>query len=80
MAARSAAAIAGHAAVRGSGRVGRSAAGRALDDAVTLAVIAHVRHRHTDYDALLAKGVERRECRRRIADKIDAVLAGWRSE
>ncbi len=77
----SAAAIAGHAAVRGSGRVGRSAAGRALDDdAVTLAVIAHVRHRHTDYDALLAKGVERRECRRRIADKIDAVLAGWRSE
>ena len=38
-------AIALHAAVRGSGRVGRSAAGRALDpDAVRLAVVASVRH------------------------------------
>ena len=38
-------AIALHAAARGSGRVGRSAAGRALDsDAVRLAVVASVRH------------------------------------
>ena len=35
-------------AVRGSGRVGRSSAGRSLDDAaVTLAVIAFIRHRYT---------------------------------
>lgn len=38
-------AIARHAAVRGSGRVGRTAAARALDpDAITLAVVASVRH------------------------------------
>lgn len=40
--------------MRGSGRVGRSAAGRILDpDAVSLAVAASVRHADTDYDALL---------------------------
>jgi hypothetical protein len=39
-------AIAAHAGSRGSGRVGPSAAGRAFDpDAVTLAVVASVRHR-----------------------------------
>ena len=48
-----AAAIARHAAVRGSGRVGRSAAGRALNGAVTLAVVASVRHQDTDLDELL---------------------------
>ena len=46
-----AAEIAEHAGERGSGRVGRSAAGRALDErAVTLAVVASVRHRDTEYD------------------------------
>jgi hypothetical protein len=40
--------IAAHAAVRGSGRVGRSAAGRALEpDAIELAVAAAVRHQET---------------------------------
>jgi hypothetical protein len=53
-------AIAQHAAVRGSGRVGRSAAGCALDEAVvTLAVVASVRHQDTDYDELLMAGVPR---------------------
>ena len=53
-------AIAQHTGMRGSGRVGRSAAGRALDkDAVTLAVIASVRHLDTRYDALLMSGIPR---------------------
>lgn len=34
----------------GSGRVGRS---RTADDAVKAAVVAHIRHEHTDYDAIL---------------------------
>ena len=52
--------IAKHTAVCGSGRVGRSAAGRALDDhAIGLAVAAYVRHRHTRYDELLMSGRER---------------------
>ena len=47
-------AIARHAAARGSGRVGRSAAGRALQpQALQLAVNASVRHQDTPYDGLL---------------------------
>ena len=52
--------IAEHTGCRSSGRVGRSAAGRALDaTAVDLAVIAHIRHTHTKYDELLMAGTER---------------------
>ncbi|HVV10265.1 DUF2293 domain-containing protein [Amycolatopsis sp.] len=77
-AAERAQAIAEHAGTRGSGRVGRSAAGRALDEeAVRLAVIASVRHLDTDYDALLMAGVPRAEARDRIRGTIDKVLAGW---
>ncbi|MGP3685273.1 DUF2293 domain-containing protein [Streptomyces sp. IBSNAI002] len=72
-------AIATHASVRGSGRVGRSAAGRALDErAVSYAVRAAVRHTDTEYDALLMAGVPRFAARARLAARIDAVLDGWR--
>jgi hypothetical protein len=74
-------AIAGHAALRGSGRVGRSAAARKLDEnAVTLAVVASVRHLDTGYDTMLMNGVPRAEARDRIRDKIDRVLDAWRRE
>ncbi|MBW8485644.1 DUF2293 domain-containing protein [Actinomadura parmotrematis] len=74
-----AAGIAAHAAVRGSGRVGRTAAGRDLDpEAVTLAVIASVRHLDTRYDALLMGGTPRREARAAIRADVDRVLARWR--
>jgi hypothetical protein len=72
--------IARHAGERGSGRVGRSAAGRALDErAVELAVTASVRHEDTPYDELLMSGVPRAEARDRIGDRVDRVLARWRS-
>ncbi|MEU9017885.1 DUF2293 domain-containing protein [Actinomadura sp. NPDC048394] len=71
--------IARHAGLRGSGRVGRTAAGRDLDaDAVTLAVIASIRHLDTGYDALLMSGVPRRTARDRIRADVDAALAAWR--
>ncbi|MFD6985729.1 DUF2293 domain-containing protein, partial [Streptomyces sp. NPDC059956] len=71
---------AAHAAGRGSGRVGRSAAGRALDPpAVYAAVRAAVRHLDTEYDALLMAGVPRFAARARLASRIDAVLDGWRA-
>jgi len=74
------AAIAKHTAVRGSGRVGRTEAGRALDkEALTAAVIAAVRHNHTEYDELLANGVDRTTARQRIAGKIDRILQSWRN-
>jgi hypothetical protein len=71
--------IADHACRKYSGRVGRSAAAKALDEqAVLLAVAAHLRHAQTGYDALLASGVERHEARRRVRDRVEAVLAEWR--
>ncbi|MDL4774402.1 DUF2293 domain-containing protein [Actinomadura xylanilytica] len=74
-----AAEIAGHAAVRGSGRVGRSAAGRELDEeAVTLAVVASVRHLDTGYDRLLMDGVPRADARAAIRATVDRVLNTWR--
>jgi hypothetical protein len=70
--------IAVHAGLRGSGRVGRSAAGRALDpQAVRLAVIASVRHRDTGYDGLLMSGMPRDEARERIRPAVDRVLRAW---
>ncbi|RKS08458.1 hypothetical protein DFP74_4156 [Nocardiopsis sp. Huas11] len=70
--------VAAHAATRGSGRVGRSAAGRALDPgAVRRAVVASVRHEDTPYDEMLMKGVPREEARSRIAGDIDRVLGEW---
>ena len=70
--------IAEHAGTRGSGRVGRSAAGRALDeDAVRLAVVASIRHLDTEYDNLLMSGVERMAARERIRADIDRVLTRW---
>jgi hypothetical protein len=73
--------IAGHAGCRSSGRVGRSAAGRALDaSAVDLAVIAHIRHEHTNYDELLMRGTERLDARALVRERIDQVLADWNSQ
>ncbi len=70
--------IAEHTGLRSSGRVGRSAAGRALDvSAVELAVIAHIRHTHTNYDELLMSGTERLEARRLVRERIDSVLEKW---
>ena len=61
-----------------SGRVGRSAAAKQLDeDSVRLAVIAHVRHEETDYDALLGRGVDRYDARRRVQARIEQVLSDW---
>ncbi|MFC5287740.1 DUF2293 domain-containing protein [Actinokineospora guangxiensis] len=72
-------AIAEHAVVRSSGRVGRSAAGKALDEhAVTLAVVAAIRHEETDYDAMLMAGVPRAVARERIRDTVEVVLSRWR--
>ena len=73
--------IAEHAGRRSSGRVGRSAAGRALDaSAVDLAVIAHIRHAHTNYDELLMRGTERLDARALVRERIARILAEWSGE
>jgi len=71
--------IASRACQKYSGRVGRSAAAKHFDEeAVRLAVVAHVRHEETNYDELLARGVERRDARDRVRKDVDRVLSGWR--
>ncbi|MET9349875.1 DUF2293 domain-containing protein [Streptomyces termitum] len=80
MPAARAAEIAVHASAKGSGRVGRTAAGRALDrGAVTAAVHASVRHVDTPYDSLLMRGVPRHRARAQIAPAIEQVLRAWRA-
>jgi len=75
---REALAIARHTAVRGSGRLGRSSAGRALDEqALRLAVIASIRHNHTDYDSLMMQGVDRASARHKICQQVDRRLSDW---
>ncbi len=73
-------AIARHTSLRGSGRVGRSAAGRSLDEkAITLAVEASVRHEDTNYDSLLMSGVPGKVARERIRAAIERVLGACAS-
>lgn len=70
--------VARHTGARGSGRVGRSAAGRAFDSgALRLAVAASVRHRDTGYDELLMSGVERAEARLLVRDEVERILEKW---
>lgn len=70
--------IAEHACLKYSGRVGRSAAARQLDEqAVRMAVVAHIRHAETEYEQLLAHGYERRVARAQVAADVEHVLARW---
>lgn len=70
--------IAEHACLKYSGRVGRSAAARQLDEqAVRMAVIAHIRHAETEYEQLLAHGNDRWVARAQVAADVEHVLARW---
>jgi hypothetical protein len=70
--------IAEHACLRYSGRVGRSAAAKSFDEqAIRLAVLAHIRHTETPYDRLLASGYERWEARAQVEGTVAGVLSRW---
>ena len=70
--------IAEHACMKYSGRVGRSAEAKALDEhAVRLAVTAHVRHAETNYDDLLLNGFERLEARSIVQADVTSTLDAW---
>jgi hypothetical protein len=73
-------AIAEHACQKYSGRIGRSAAAKELrEEAVDLAVKAHVRHARTGYDKLLSRGVDRDEARARVAFDVAKCLDRWQA-
>lgn len=71
--------IVGHAFEVGSGRVGRSSLFE-LDAKIDLAVKAHVRHVHTEYEELLMQGWDREEARQEVAEEIIQVIRQWRGE
>jgi hypothetical protein len=72
--------IAEHACLKYSGRVGRSTSAKRFDEeAVHLAVVAHIRHTETAYDELLAKGWDRREARAEVEEAVDRVLMRWKT-
>lgn len=72
--------IAEHACRKYSGRVGRSASAKELDEkTVRLAVIAHIRHVETNYDELLSGMLEKQEARKLVFDKVGQVLKVWES-
>lgn len=64
---------------RGTGRVGLVAASSGyLDEAVELSVVAHLRHRFSDYEALLARGYTREEAREETRITVSQALRAWR--
>jgi hypothetical protein len=72
--------IAAQACQKYSDRVGRTAQAKVFDEeAIRLAVIAHVRHRETNYDRMLAMGYDRHEARMLIKHDVDAVINKWSS-
>ena len=71
--------IAQHACLKYSERVGRAAAAKRFEEEmITLAVAAHVRHRETNYDSLLAKGWFRNQARAQVSGRVEDVLENWR--
>ncbi len=73
--------IAEHACRKYSGRVGRSAAAKDLNqDAVRLAVLAHIRHTETDYDKFLSAGVDRVEARMRVRADVSRIAQKWEAK
>jgi len=71
-------AIAEHACRKYSGRVGRTAEAKRFDgEAIALAVNAHIRHVHTDYDRLLGAGWDRQEARAQVRSRMEQVEANW---
>jgi hypothetical protein len=72
--------IAEHACQKYSGRVGRTEAAKNLEEeAIDLAVKAHIRHNETPYDKLLLEGIDRHEARVQVSLQVRNFLQKWKS-
>ena len=60
----------------GSGRVGRTSS-LTDEEKLRIATLAHIRHCHTDYEAMLDDGIDREEARECVAGKIQRVYDKW---
>jgi hypothetical protein len=73
-------AIAKRACEKYSGRIGRSAAAVRFEPrAIGIAIRAHIRHNHTNYDELLTRGVERKKARSKVRDAVKKKFERWQS-
>jgi hypothetical protein len=45
--------------------------------ALWLAIVAHVRHRHTEYDGLLSEGYDRDAARHFVVEATEETLRAW---
>ncbi|KAL1959452.1 hypothetical protein VTO42DRAFT_1897 [Malbranchea cinnamomea] len=70
-------AVLGHAFRKRSGRVGRSGTVRDEETKVRLAVEAHIRHVHTEYESLLRSGVEKSVAREQVWGKVKEIKEQW---
>jgi hypothetical protein len=48
------------------------------EQAITLAVTAHIRHTETEYDSLLAQGYDRFDARQVVRGQIEEILETWK--
>ncbi|KAJ5331954.1 hypothetical protein N7476_001737 [Penicillium atrosanguineum] len=71
--------ILNHSFLKGSGRVGRTAT-TTDERKVTLAVDAHIRHKHTSYENLLSSGVERDKARETVWPTVQAIRNTWQEK
>lgn len=62
---------------KGSGRVGRTSK-IDVEQRAKMAVVAHIRHCHTDYDKQLRQGGSRWDVRDEIREQVNEVLDSWR--
>lgn len=65
-----------HTLKKSSGRVGRTGT-RSVEDKVRLAVVAHVRHKWTEYETLLRRGMPREKARAEVKGEIGKILQSW---
>lgn len=71
--------ILGHSFLKGSGRVGRTTTTTDKRKAA-LAVEAHIRHKHTPYESLLASGKSREKARESVWPSVQAIKKAWEGD
>lgn len=69
-------AVLAHAFLKGSGRVGRTTR-LEEEQKVTLAVEAHIRHMHTEYDHLLDSKIDRMLARDKVRERVKMIKNQW---
>ncbi|KAF3481067.1 uncharacterized protein GIQ15_03826 [Arthroderma uncinatum] len=71
-------AVLNHAFLKGSRRVGKSGKIASEEEKVRLAIEAHIRHVHTEYDAMIKRGMTRERARENIWGEVVTLRDSWK--